>query len=122
MTLSELDSIAPLPDRPRRLRLAVGGALLLLVGAGGMWYARVAGIAPQNRNVSAIAARPSESVGAASSPGEKSPTAVANDRPVLPGDVVPEVREIVPEVTEVVPEVIEVVPEVTEVVPEVTRD
>ena len=76
---STLDSIAPLPttDRPEksrkdavkksnpRRRQLMAGALLLLVCAGGVGYARIAGIAPQNRKVSAIAQKASDAVGAA---------------------------------------------------------
>ena len=43
----------------------MAGALLLLVCAGGVGYARIAGIAPQNRKVSAIAQKASDAVGAA---------------------------------------------------------
>ena len=76
---STLDSIAPLPtpDRPEksgkdavkksnpRRRQLMAGALLLLACAGGVGYARIAGIAPQNRKVSAIAQKASDAVGAA---------------------------------------------------------
>jgi hypothetical protein len=76
--VSTLDSIAPLPttdqpkksrkdaakkSNPRRRQLMAGA--LLLVCAGGVGYARIAGIAPQNRQVSAIAQKASDTVGAA---------------------------------------------------------
>ena len=77
--VATLDAIAPLPttDRPKksrkdavkksnpRRRQLMAGALLLLVCAGGVGYARIAGIAPQNRKVSAIAQKASDAVGAA---------------------------------------------------------
>ena len=77
--VATLDSIAPLPttDRPKksrkdavkksnpRRRQLMAGALLLLACAGGLGYARIAGIAPQNRKVSAIAQKASDAVGAA---------------------------------------------------------
>jgi len=49
---------------PRRRQLVVG-ALLLLICAGGVQYARFAGIAPENRKILAMAQKASDEVGAA---------------------------------------------------------
>ena len=132
--VSTLDSIAPLPmpgrpensgkeaaakPKPRHLRLVVGGALLLLVCAGAAMVPGVSAVTERSglgRLSSADAAdvKPSGEVfHLDSSPRAKSATAVANDRPVLAVDVLPELTEVVPQVTEVVPQVTEVVPEVT---------
>ena len=98
--VATLDAIAPLPttDRPKksrkdavkksnpRRRQLMAGALLLLVCAGGVVYARIAGIAPQNRKVSAIAQKASDAVGAAMVSGLSAVTERAGLGRLVPTD------------------------------------
>lgn len=79
---ARLDTLAPLPAQERResaakrkksnpstLRLVVGGSLVLIACAGGLYYATVAGAAAGNTSVSAIAAKASHAVTVAATAG-----------------------------------------------------
>ena len=101
--VATLDSIASLPttDQPEpsrknaarksnlRRQQLIAGALLLLVCAGGMHYARCGSIVPQKRNVSAIALKASNAAGAAGAAMVSSPScSVREESRVKPGAAV----------------------------------
>jgi hypothetical protein len=102
--LARLDTLAPLPaperrentakrekSNPRTLRLVVGGALVVIACAGGLYYATTAGAVAGNTSVSAIAAKASDAVTAAATAGLSAVTERAGLGRLVPDDTADEV-------------------------------
>jgi hypothetical protein len=78
------------------LRLVVGGALILLACAGGVYYAKTAGPSAGNTSVSAIAAKASDAVTAAATAGLSAVTERAGLGRLLPADAAGMVTPVAP--------------------------
>ena len=100
---ARLDTLAPLPaperpenaakrksanSKPRTLRLVVGGALVLVACAGGVYYATTAGAAAGNTSVSAIAEKAADAVTAAATAGLSAVTERAGLGRLVPAETV----------------------------------